>query len=243
MKSFFKISLLAFLFSTNLSFSQTEVHFKSADGLTITANEYIMDSTYSFIVMFHQAGYSKGEYIYTAKKLLKLKYNVLAVDLRSGGTVNYIPNQTALEAKRKGFKHSHLDAWQDIKASIDYAYNINNKKVIIFGSSYSASLCLMEAVNNDKVKAVIAFSPGEYFEPKIEVAEKIKNLHKKTFVAATQQEEKYVKILMANVNEKYKTIFIPKEGNGLHGSKALWKDCPQNKEYWLNLFLFFKQVQ
>ena len=227
---------------SNIS-AQTEVKFKASDGLEVTANMYIMDSTYSFILLFHQAGYSKGEYIYTAKKLLKLKYNVLAVDLRSGGTVNYIPNQTALEAKRKGFKHSYLDAWKDIKAAIDYAYNFNHKKVILFGSSYSASLCLMEAVNNDKVKAVVAFSPGEYFEPKYEVAEYIKNLNKKVFVGASQQEEKYVKILMANVNEKYKTVFIPKEGPGKHGSKALWKDCPENKEYWLNLFLFFKQVQ
>ncbi len=235
-------SLVLLLLLTKINFSQDIVTFKAKDGLTITANQYIMDSTYSFILLFHQAGYSKGEYVHTAKKLLKLKYNVIAVDLRSGGTVNFIPNSTALEAKTKGFKHSYIDAQQDIVAAINYAFSINNKPVILFGSSYSASLCLLEGSGNNKVKAVIAFSPGEYFEPQIEVQEKIIGYKKKVFVAATQLEEKYVKILMSGVADKYKTVFIPKEGVGEHGSKALWKTNETQREYWLNLFLFFKQI-
>lgn len=238
-----KISvLMLLLLFVKISFSQDIVTFKAKDGLTITANQYIMDSTYSFILLFHQAGSSKGEYIETAKKLLKLKYNVLAVDLRSGEAVNFIPNSTALEAKTKGFKHSYIDAQQDIVAAINYAFTINNKPIILFGSSYSASLCLLEGKNNNKVKAVIAFSPGEYFEPQIEVQEEITGYNKKIFVAATQLEEKYVKILMSGVSSKYKTVFIPKEGVGEHGSKALWKTSATQREYWLNLFLFFKQI-
>ena len=235
-------SLVLLLFLAKINFCQDIVTFKAKDGLTITANQYIMDSTYSFILLFHQAGSSKGEYIETAKKLLKLKYNVLAVDLRSGGNINYIPNSTALEAKTKGYKHSYLDARQDIVAAINYAFFINNKPIILFGSSYSASLCLMEGKDNNKVKAVIAFSPGEYFEPQIEVQEKVVGYKKKVFVAATQLEEKYVKVLMSSVADKYKTIFIPKEGVGEHGSKALWKTSDTQREYWLNLFLFFKQI-
>lgn len=238
-----KISILVFLlFFVKITIAQDIVTFKAKDGLTITANQYIMDSTYSFILLFHQAESSKGEYIETAKKLLKLKYNVLAVDLRSGATTNFIPNSTALEAKTKGFKHDYIDALQDISASIDYAFTINNKPIIIFGSSYSASLCLLEGKNNNKVKAVIAFSPGEFFEPQIEMEERVVGYGKKIFVAATQLEEKYVKILMSGVSGKYKTIFIPKEGVGEHGSKALWKTSETQREYWLNLFLFFKQI-
>jgi hypothetical protein len=238
-----KISVLVVLILfAKINFAQQEVTFTAKDGLKITAYQYVMDSSYSFILLFHQEGYSKGEYKETARKLLKLKYNVLAVDLRTGGTINFVPNSTAIEAKTKGFPSDFLSSRTDIEAAIDYAFSIKNKPVILFGSAFSASLCLLEGKDNDKVKAVVAFSPGEYFEPDFEVQEKIAGYNKKVFVAGTQLEEKYIKLLMSGVSEKNKTIFIPKEGAGTQGSKALWRTNPTQRGYWLNLFLYFKQI-
>ena len=243
MKHISKIILIALFFSLSNSFAQEIVTFKAKDGLTITANLYEIDSVNPYVLLFHQAGSSKGEFKEIAIKLLKLKYNVLAVDLRSGDAMNFSPNVTAALAEKENFPNSHIDARQDIVAAIDYAYEkSNNQQVVIFGSSYSASLCLLEGKDNSKVKAVIAFSPGEYFQPQIVLQEELMGYKKKVFVACSASEYKYTKLLLSGVEEKYKTVFAPRENDGRHGAKSLWKDCKANKEYWLNLFLFFKQI-
>jgi len=238
-----KVIFFVVFFSLSSIFAQETVSFKAKDGLVITANLYEMDSLNPYVLLFHQAGSSKGEFKEIAIKILKLQYNVLAVDLRSGDVINFSPNLTASLADKENFPHSNIDARQDIVAAIDYAFEkSNNQKLVIFGSSYSASLCLLEGKTNDKVKAVIAFSPGEYFQPQIVLQEELIGYKKKIFVACSDSEFKYTKLLLSGVEEKYKTVFAPSENEGRHGAKALWKDCAANKEYWLNLFLFFKQI-
>ena len=78
-------------------------------------------------------------------------YNCLAVDLRSGGGVNFVQNETANLAKEKGFATTYLDAEKDMLAAIDYAWGKSHKPMILFGSSYSASLALRIAKGNSKV--------------------------------------------------------------------------------------------
>jgi len=223
--------------------SQETVTFNAADGLKITANLYEIDSTLPYLILFHQAGYSKGEYRETAIKMIKLGYNILAVDLRSGDEVNFVTNETAALAKKTGKNNSMLDAKQDIIAAIDWAYYKSNKEVVILGSSYSASLCLLVGKISPKVKAIIAFSPGEYFKPQIDMKKTIKDLAKPTFIACSQREISYVMEMTAFVEPKYKTIFSPKTGVGEHGSKSLWKSCKTNKEYWLALMMFFNNLK
>ena len=235
------ISVLCFIAVS--TFSQEIVTFKAPDGLTITANDYEVDESYPYILLFHQARSSKGEYKDISIKLLKLGYNCLAVDLRSGDNSNYVQNETAAEAKEKGLPNEFLDAEQDIRAAIDWAYNKTNKPVILFGSSYSASLCLKIAKNNAKIKAVVAFSPGEYFKPDITMSEELKGYLKPTFVASSQPEKKYIDEMFLSVPDETKTVFQPQEGEGVHGAKALWKDSNSSKEYWLALLLFFKELE
>jgi len=98
------------------------------------------------------------------------------------------------------------------------------------------------AKNNSKVKAVIAFSPGEYFLPKFKIADELKGYLKQTFVASSKKEFKYVEKMFAEVPNETKTLFQPLDGEGVHGAKALWKENENNNEYWLALFLFFKSV-
>lgn len=239
-------SILILVFVLFFSFSlisQETVTFKAPDGLEITANLYEIDETLPYIVLFHQALSSKGEYKEIAIKLLKLGYNCLAVDLRSGGNFNYIQNETAIRAKKQGLSTEYLDAEQDIKAAVDWTYSKSNKKVIVLGSSYSASLCLKIAKNEPKIKTVIAFSPGEYFLPKIKIADELKGYLKPTFIASSKREFKYIEEMFTEVPTDYKTFFQPQEGDGVHGAKALWKDNKTNKEYWLALFLFFKTIK
>ncbi len=150
-----------FLFIFSMNNAQQTVNYKSSDGLDITADLYLQDKSYPFILLFHQANFSRGEYLETAPRFVKIGYNCLVVDLRSGKEVNYIQNETAKKAIELKLPTGYLDAEKDIIASINYIKQYTKDKIILAGSSYSASLVLLIAKHNPMVSAVLAFSPGE----------------------------------------------------------------------------------
>ncbi len=223
-------------------YAQKKVTFPSRDGLIVTADLYVTNDTLPYMILCHQAGYSRGEYRETAPKFSKFGYNCLAVDLRSGQEVNVVENETAAAALKSNKPISYMDAEQDIVAAIEYAFKRSGKKVILVGSSYSASLALKIAVANEKVKAVLAFSPGEYFGDKLNVKESIKNLDKPIFVASSKDEAPEVNKMIKDVKSSIKQQCTPIE-QGVHGSKTLWKVNPNRNEYWLALFMFMRDVK
>ena len=211
----------------------------SKDSLPVTIDMYEVNNKKPTVVLCHQAGYSRGEYKETALELNNLEFSCVAVDLRSGNEVTGVKNETALKAKEKGLSTNYLDAQQDIEATIDYVYEINgNKPILLVGSSYSASLVLLIGEKSKKVKAVAAFSPGEYFDS-INLKQSIKNINKPIFVTSSKNEIDNVEELISLINPEYVTFFKP-EVEGNHGSKALWKSFPGNEEYW-NAFKDFLQ--
>lgn len=71
------------------------INFEAKDGLIVTADLFAPHPNETpFIILFHQAQWSRGEYIEIAPKLNKMGFNCMAVDLRSGGNVNDITNET-----------------------------------------------------------------------------------------------------------------------------------------------------
>lgn len=236
-------SLLFLISLGSVSIAQTVVNFQSGDKLNITADLYETDKNSknaTWVLLFHQAGFSRGEYRETAARIVKLGYNCLAVDLRSGEETNFVKNETAAEAKKKNLPVGFIDAKADIIAAIDYANGKSKKPVILFGSSYSASLSLVVACKNPKVKAVVAFSPGEYFENQLNVQESLKDFDKPVFAASTKKEYSYMETLMSNIT-KDKILFQPQNIEGEHGSKTLWKSNKGNNEYWIQLMVFLKK--
>jgi len=225
-----------------ISEAQEKVNFIAADGLKITADLYETNKDKPYILLFHQAGYSRGEYRQSAEKIIKFGYNCLAVDLRAGGEVNYIQNHTALLAIQQGYPADYLSSQQDIIAAIKWVKERSKEPVILFGSSFSASLCLLVAKDNDDVKAVIAFSPGEFFEPGLSIQTELSNLNKPVFAASSKRENTYVNKVLNRISSENKTIFSPEKG-GEHGSKSLWKSNPNNQEYWLALTMFFSKIR
>jgi hypothetical protein len=223
--------------------AQEKVSFYSSDSLKITADLYLKGYEYPFILLFHQADASRGEFTEIANRLRNLDYNCLAVDLRVGDKINYIQNETAERAKSKGLTQNFIDAKKDIQAAISFVSKFNKNSVILFGSSYSASLCLITAKENNHVKAVVAFSPGEFLRPDVIVKDFITGLGKPIFIYSTELEYEYVMQLMSGVAEQYKTIYKPKNSNGVHGAKALWKSSESSDESWLELLLFFKKIR
>jgi pimeloyl-ACP methyl ester carboxylesterase len=223
--------------------AQKKITFQASDGLTITADLYEADVSRPYILLFHQAGYSRGEYRDIAPRMMKFGYNCLAVDLRSGNEVNFIKNETAISAREKKLTDNFIDAKKDVLAAIDWAVKSNNRKVILFGSSYSASLCLMVAKSNKNVKAVIAFSPGEFFYPNISVKDEIKGLDKSIFVSSSSIEFPYVEKLLVNVHKSFITSFKPTSDQNIHGAKILWPNNEKSGEYWLAMLMFFNSIK
>ncbi|MBA7703669.1 hypothetical protein ES703_112461 [subsurface metagenome] len=237
----------AILFILNffhLGLAQEKVSFYSEDSLKISADLYLKDYRLPFILLFHQGGSSRGEYSEIAARLMKLNYNCLAVDLRSGGKINYVTNETARQAENGNYPNSFIDARMDIEASIQYVKKFNANSVVLFGSSYSASLCLIIAKNNLNVKAVIAFSPGEFFRPQLIVKEEISDLTKPLFISSSTLEHEFVKQMLSGIQNEYKVLYKPGKGKkGMHGAKALWKENESSDECWLELLVFFKRIR
>jgi len=145
-----------------------KIQFPSNDGLPISAHLY-SDGNKSkpFILLLHQATYSKGEYLEIAPKLTQMGFNVMAVDLRSGDTVNNIPNEISDIALDKDLDISYLSTLPDIEASLLYSKkNLSEGTLLLWGSSYSSGLALYMASLHKSIDAVLAFSPGEYYKKK-----------------------------------------------------------------------------
>ena len=143
------------------------ITFPAADGLTVTALLYWNgNSDAPMILLFHQAENSSAEYLDIAPKLTAQGYNCLAVDQRSGGSNAGIENRTYQAAKQKNLPTGYTDAYPDLEAALTYAeQELQAKQIIVWGSSYSASLALILAAQHpDEISAVLAFSPGEYFK-------------------------------------------------------------------------------
>jgi dienelactone hydrolase len=233
---------LGFLVSTR---AQQFVTFKSSDNLTISADFYETETvSKKWMIMCHQEEYSRGEYKEIAQRMIKLNYNCLAIDLRSGNEVNYVTNETAGEAKSLGKSQTLLSCEIDILSAIEYVLSREkDAEIVLFGSSFSASLCLKMAKERPDIKAVIAFSPGEFFSPQISIKKAISGLSIPIYVGCTGSEFVYVKELFSNVKPQKLIIFRPEKADGLHGAKTLWWESPTRNEYWLSLLFFLNSLQ
>ncbi len=214
------------------------ITFPSADGVMITADLYAPHGKEApFIILFHQANWSRGEYMEIAPKLNEMGYNCLAVDLRSGGTINNVPNQTknAALAKLKGTEY--IDALPDVVAAVNYAdKHLAEGKLILWGSSYSSSLVLKTAADMpDRVDAVLAFSPGEYFtsqgKPRDYITSDMHKLTQPVFITSAHNEKSNWWGMYVAISGSRKTYFWP-SSTGNHGSRALWSKFPDSREYW-----------
>ncbi len=234
-----KITFLLLLFTLFLYGSIKEtIRFKSLDNVMITADLYItnLDKRTPFIVLFHRAGWSRGEYNEIAVKLNAFGFNCMAVDLRSGGEVLGIKNKTKLDALSKNKNTTYIDAMNDIKAALLYARKHFAKgELIAWGSSYSASL-IIKMIADDKGLAdrVISFSPGEYFTQFDKAPDWIKESAKKLrvpiFITSAKKEEGYWKPIYDVITSE-KSYYLPKTA-GHHGSRSLWSKYSDSNGYW-----------
>ena len=235
------LSSLFFLFFLS-SFAQKPIRFPARDGVKITADQYIHHKDSSYIILCHMAKSSRGEYNEVAGRMGKLGYNCLAIDLRSGDEFNYKINETAMQARQRGLPVDYMDAEADIVDAIEFVKRISDKRIILVGSSYSASLALKIASEDNIISSVVAFSPGEYFGSLISIQNTIAGLEIPIFITCKDSEVPYVKELVSGITSKKMITFYPKTG-GKHGASSLFKDNPNNQEYWINLLSFMQNLK
>lgn len=218
------------------------VSFKAPDGVTVYGTYYPALAPKALILLFHQAGSSSGEYASIAPRLQREGFSALAIDQRVGGNL-YGANRTM--AGYAG-KTDYLGALPDMEAALKWA-SAKNLPVVLWGSSYSASLVFMIANAADakqSVRAVLAFSPGEYFNDKKMVEAAAGKVTVPVFVtsANTLEEEAEAKAILTAVPSTDRQQFIPP--TGIHGSSTLnaTKNPGGADENWVAVLAFLKRV-
>lgn len=203
------------------------------------------DPTSPMLVLFHQARSSKGEYRPLLPHLRELGYNCLAVDLSSGEVCREILNYTSLRAFQQGHEPDYLDAIPDIVDALRWVREEHAKgKVFAWGSSFSASLCLVLAAEQpDLADGVIAFSPGEFFtavgKSATWVRDSIGTLACPVFLVSSESEASEFKPLLAAIPAGLATTFV-RPGAGVRGSPMLWEENPGHAEAWNALEAFLR---
>jgi pimeloyl-ACP methyl ester carboxylesterase len=239
---FASIILLSFVFSSSNTIRVKTITLSASDGLEITADEYIVGPENPYILLFHEQGSSRGEYHTIARRLCKLDYNCLAIDLRNGGNNSRVSNETARRCRESRCPTGIEDLGLDVAAAIKYVQGKSQLPVIVFGSGANGSLGLKLAKENDHIRAAVALSPGEYFMPTLKIQDTIAGLKKPVFITASKDEIPYVSELASGLEEEYLTLFEPKQGEGHRGSESLSENYDENTEYWVALILFFRDL-
>jgi len=218
-----------------------KVRFSSKDGLMISGNLYETDPANPVILLCHSGGGNKFEYADIAPKLNAKGFNVLAIDQRSGGTFAGQANETFEQAKTKGLNTEFTDAQQDIEAAVNYLAGTYDKKITLWGSSYSAALSLFIAQKNEHLNGLILFSPGDYLAgQKGSLKGKLASLELPFLMTSTQEEAEAIKnILLHDVTLSENQFHHIPSFEGYHGVRALWEGQQGAEEYWeaVNSFL------
>ena len=243
MKSPFLALLLFAVLGASPLRAQEPVAFTTSDGITVYGDYYAgADAARPVILAFHQADSNRLEYRDIAPRLVKDGFSVLAIDQRSGGNVGGIDNRTATEAK--GYYWSYTDAMPDLEAAVAWARARHPKaRIIVWGSSYSASLAIVLASKDKDIAGVLAFSPGEYFDGKPSVREAAKTVTVPAFITSRGDKEQVIaRLILAALASQDKTQFVP-QNTGVHGSSALLQPQGKADEYWNAVELFLAKFR
>ena len=194
------------------------LNLKADDGVAIYGLYYRAMHPKALILLFRQADSSKDEYAEIAPRLVGAGYSALAIDQRSGGRL-FGRNETAAKLGRPA---TYLDAKRDLEAALAWGEQ-QGSPVILWGSSYSASLVfLLAAEHPQSVKTVLAFSPGEYLEKPGTVRETAAHVTTPVFVTSSSDAEEIstARSILAASPAEIKEQYVPKQG-GVHGSSTL----------------------
>ena len=220
-----------------------KMEISSLDSLPISAHLYYYSDEAPTLLLCHQARFNKFEYDGIAPKLHRMGFNCLAIDQRSGGPIASQVNETTVAARELGEPTDFLDAEQDIVAAMQWAYETWGKPVYLWGSSYSSTLVLYIVAEHEEAAGAISFSPGNYLaDDKGSLVPILKDVEKPLFLTSSKNEAPEVtNLIKGKTLNEMQVQFIP-EGNGHHGSRALWETQEGGEEYWSAIKDFLKKI-
>ncbi len=131
-----------------------------------------------------------------------------------------------------------------MEASLQYVNdNFKPETLLIWGSSYSASLAIVLGKEyQNEIDGIVAFSPPTLEYEDVQINEYAKSVKLPTFIATSSSEYKDAKIIYDLIQNSNKKIYAPETG-GLHGSKSLWSCSEDNQDYWKELQSFLSQFR
>jgi dienelactone hydrolase len=196
------------------------------------------------ILLFHQAGSNRWEYEPIAPVLNSANFSALAIDARHGGDMWGHENETVVHLGHEG---NYLESLVDLEAALAWARKQNpSRKVIVWGSSYSACLVFVLAAKHPaEMAGLLSFSPAEYFQNKSLVHDAAVRVNIPVFITSAkdkEEEESARSIFNVSADQKDSVLFVPKTA-GVHGSSTLRDDRnPQGAaENWSAVLAFLKQ--
>lgn len=221
---------------------KSKIEFPAIDSLLITADHYYSRKEYPYILLFHTELSSRGEVDSLAQRFVKMRYNCLAVDLRSGDKYGFVKNETAERALAEGLDVRIEAGEKDIISTLEFVKSLTYNPVLLLGSSSSASLCIKVAAGRDNIGGILAFSPGEFFLPEFGVPSVLPDFNTPVFIAGNATEEPYLNEMFSGLPDKYKSLMTP-SGNSLgRGSELLLSGNPARDEYWMAVLIFIKSL-
>jgi len=178
-----------------------------------------LNNNHKIALLFHQAGSNSMEYEPVLSAFHIAGFDTLTVDQRSGGTRWGVDNMTV---KHLGASTEYAEAYPDLEAALQYAVRRKYKKILVVGSSYSASLAIVLASKNpDKILAVAAFSPGEYFPDKSWIKTAAARLKVPLYISGAANERQRVEEVIIRADDNDVTYYRP--AVSVHGVSSLRK--------------------
>ena len=225
--------------------AQQPVTLTAADGVKVFGVYYAAaNASAPVILLFHQAGSNHWEYAPIAPRLVSTGFSCLAIDQRVGDGMWGHENETAAHVRPSD---DYLAALPDLESALAWARKQNpSRKIIVWGSSYSASLVFVLAAKHPgEIAGLLSFSPGEYFDKQHMIRAAAAKVNIPFFVdsAKTDEEEEKARAIFDFVPDtKDKVQFLPQIA-GVHGSSTLRDDRnPQGAaENWSAVLDFLKQ--
>lgn len=203
----------------------------AADRVTLHAELHGPgDPSRPVALLFHQARSNRSEYRTIAPKLVDMGFDALAIDQRSGAHKWGVANQTVMA---RGRSAKYDEALPDLKGAVAWAKERGYKKIVLWGSSYSAALVFKVAAEDPAISAVVAFSPGEYLKKKGSVAEAAAQVKVPVVIFAPAKEKAKAEAIAKAVPGGAQLV-VPEDA--VHGSSMLILDKnPKAEAVWTDL--------
>lgn len=162
----------------------------ASDGVNIVADYYKVDNPYGLVVYAHMMPSTRSSFSGLARRLQRVGYAGLALDLRGHGESEGGPDGY------KNFNDSqHQASLQDIVAAVEFlrGQGFENAPVVLVGASIGANLIIEYASQHSDVVSVVALSPGTNYHGILasSALEKLQN-SQRVFIAGSEDDSNVI---------------------------------------------------